>query len=68
MIQIQVVFESRFNRADLFGWVSKLPDFSSRTLTVFQDEEMTQATTVRTKQVTHFNTLNLKVINNDYRT
>lgn len=64
MIQIQVVFESRFNRSDLFGWVSKLPDFSSKTLTVFQDEEGTQATTVRTKQVSHFNTINLmKVLN-----
>ncbi len=68
MIQIQVVFEARFKRSDLFGYVDKLPDFSSKTLTVFQDEEMTQATIVRTQQVNYFNTLNLKVLKNDYRT
>ena len=63
MFKVEVVFQQRFNRSSLFGYVPQLPDFKSKTLVVYQDEQMTQAVIVKSSQVDHYKTI--EVIEND---
>lgn len=58
MWKVSVVFQKRFNRSPLFGFVTVLPDFKSKSLTIYQDAQMRSAVIIRTSEVQHFEVIN----------
>lgn len=58
MWKVSVVFQKRFNRSTLFGFVTVLPDFKSKSLTIYQDAQMRSAVIIRTSEVQHFEVIN----------
>lgn len=63
MCRVEVVFQQRFNRSSLFGYMKQLPDFKGKSLVVYQDEQLIKAVIVRASEVDHFKTI--EVMTND---
>jgi len=62
MIHCKVIFQKRFNREPVEGYVTECPDFK-KPLQIFLDREHRHSVIVRGKEVDHYQVINEVLLN-----